>query len=67
MNSIGALLLNELAPGTIVHRQTAEVIVEEGELITQEIIEALEKENVEDLLMPENDLYDTLKQMLHDL
>ena len=27
---IGALLLNETAPGTIVHRKTAEVIIEEG-------------------------------------
>lgn len=63
---IGALLLNELAPGTIVHRKTAEVVIEEGELITQELITLLESENVEDLLMPANDLYDTLKQMLHD-
>lgn len=63
---IGALLLNELAPGTIVHRKTAEIVLEEGELITQEILVSLEKENVEDLLMPNNDLYNTLKQMLHD-
>jgi DNA-directed RNA polymerase subunit beta len=63
---IGALLMNELAPGTIVHRKTAEVLVEEGALILQEMIEALEKESVEDLLMPVNDLYDTLKHLLHD-
>lgn len=63
---IGALLLDELAPATIVHRKTAEVVLEEGELITQEILVSLEKENVEDLLMPANELYDTLKQILHD-
>jgi DNA-directed RNA polymerase subunit beta len=63
---IGALLLNELAPATIVHRRTAEVVLDQGSLITQEVIEALEKEAVEDLLMPENDLYNTLKQLLHD-
>lgn len=63
---IGALLMNELAPGTIVHRKTAEVLIEEGSLILQEMIEALEKESVEDLLMPENDLYATLKHLLHD-
>ncbi|MCE5318107.1 MAG: DNA-directed RNA polymerase subunit beta, partial [Parachlamydia sp.] len=62
----GALLLNELAPATIVHRKTAEVLIEQGSLITQESIELLEKERVEDLLMPENDLYTTLKQLLHD-
>lgn len=63
---IGALLMNELAPGTIVHRRTAEVLIEESSLILQEMIEALEKENVEDLLMPDNDLYATLKHLLHD-
>lgn len=63
---IGALLLNETAPGTIVHRKTAEVVIEEGELIEQDLLVELEKENVEDLLMPPNDLYDTLRQMLHD-
>ena len=63
---LGALLLNEVAPGNIIHRRTAEVIIEEGSVMTQDLIEALERENVEDLLMPSNDIYDTLKQMLHD-
>ena len=61
---IGALLLNELAPGTIVHRKTAEVIVEEGTPVSQEVIEVLESENLEDLLMAENDLYNALRQVI---
>ena len=63
---VGALLLNELAPAPIVHRKTAEIILDQGDLITQELLTSLEKENVEDLLMPSNDLYDALRQMLHD-
>jgi len=63
---LGALLLNELAPATVVHRKTAEIVVDQGSLITQDLIETLEKENVEDLLMPENELYRVLKQILHD-
>lgn len=63
---IGAILLNDKAPGTIVHRRTGEIIIEDGEIISQDLIELLKKENVEDLLMPRNDVYDTLKQMLHD-
>lgn len=63
---LGALLLNDAAPGTIVHRKTAEVIIEENAVITQEMIESLEKESVEDLLMPDNDMFNTLKQILHD-
>jgi len=62
----GALLLNEKAPGPIVHRKTAEVIVEEGQLFSQETLEALEEENAEDLIMAENEVYDTLKQILLD-
>ncbi len=63
---IGALLLNEVAPGTIVHRKTAEVILDQETIISQEYIEALQKEAVEDLLMPDNDMYNTLKQLLHE-
>lgn len=63
---LGALLLNEKAPGTIVHRRTAEVIVEQGEVITEEVIEAIELENPDDLLMPDNQIYKTLKQLHHD-
>lgn len=63
---VGALLLNETAFGSIVHRRTAEIIIEEGSIITQDLIEALEQENVEDLLMPDNEIYNLLKQVLHD-
>lgn len=63
---IGALLLNEMAPGHIVHRRTAEIIIENGTHISQELIEALEREKLEDLLMPENEIYNVVKQTLHD-
>ena len=63
---IGALLLNETAPGAIVHRRTAEIILDQGIVITQDLIEAIEKESVEDLLMPANEIYDTLKALLHE-
>lgn len=63
---LGALLLNDPAPAPIIHRRTAEIIIDEKEIFTQEILEALEKENIEDLLMPDKDIYHTLKQVLHD-
>ncbi len=63
---VGALLLGEAAPGNIVHRRTAEIILEDGMAITQETIEAIERENVEDLLMPNNEIYNLLKQTLHE-
>ncbi|MCB1118801.1 MAG: DNA-directed RNA polymerase subunit beta, partial [Chlamydiia bacterium] len=62
---VGALLINEQAPDTIVHRRTADVIVAKGELITQEVLDALEKEEVEDLIMPACELYDAFKKLIH--
>lgn len=61
---LGVLLLNDPAPGAIVHRKTSEMILEEGEIVTQEVLEKIEKENVEDLLMAENELFNVLKELL---
>ena len=61
---LGALLLNEPSPGHIIHRRTAEILVEEGTIISQEDIETIEAEKIEDLLMPPNEFFDTLKQIL---
>lgn len=63
---LGALLLNDPAPAPILHRRTAEVIIDEKEIFSQEVLEAIEKEQVEDLIMPENDIYRTMKQILHN-
>ncbi|MDP1880631.1 MAG: DNA-directed RNA polymerase subunit beta [Parachlamydiaceae bacterium] len=63
---VGALLLNEIAPGNIIHRRTAEILIEEGSHISQDLIEAIERENVADLLMHDNEIYQLLRQVLHD-
>ena len=65
-DKIGALLINEPAPGTIVHRKTAEIIVEEGASVTQDVIESLENELLENLLMPENDVYHELRKVIRE-
>ncbi len=61
---LGALLLNETAPGPIMHRKTGDIIIKEGEVVNQDMIEALETEKAEDLLMSEHEVYSTLKQQL---
>ena len=63
---LGALLLNEKAPGAIVHRKTAEVLIQDGKLFTQDVLEALEDEQIDNLLMPENEIYTTLKKVFID-
>ena len=54
---LGALLLNEKAPASIMHRKTGEVLIEEGQPITQEMLELLENEKAEDLIMSDKEVY----------
>lgn len=65
-DKIGALLLNETSPGTLIHRKTADVILAEGDVINQEVIDLLDRENVEDLIMPSSDIFETLKEIIRD-
>lgn len=63
---LGALLLNETAPGPIMHRKTGDIIIKEGDVINQDMIESLETEKAEDLLMSDHEIYATLKAQLLD-
>lgn len=63
---LGALLLNELAPSTIVQRKTAEVLLEEGTHISEEIISLLEKESVEDLIVEDLDIWKEFKKIIRE-
>lgn len=63
---LGALLLNEIAPSSIIQRKTAQVLVEEGSLITEEEIYLLEKELLEDLIMPQSGLWTELKKIIQE-
>ncbi len=63
---LGALLLGEEAPGSIVHRRTAEILVEEGSVFDEDVLEDIENEVPEDLLMPKTEIYTTLKEILTD-
>ena len=63
---LGALLLGEPAPGPIMHRKTGDVLIKEGELITQDMLELLENERAEDLLMAENETYNAMKEILRE-
>lgn len=63
---IGALLLDELAPGIIVQRKTSEVIIPEDTPVTQDMIESIELQNASDLIMPENEVYAALRKILLD-
>ena len=61
---LGALLLDVDAPAAIMHRKTGDLIIREGEPITQEMIEQLESETLDDMIIPDNDLYQAVKKVL---
>lgn len=63
---MGALLLGESASGPIMHRKTGDMIIKEGETITQEMLEVLESEKAEDLIMADVEPFTTLKTMMRE-
>ena len=63
---LGALLLGEKAPGPIMHRKSGDILIKEGDTVTQDMLETLEAEKAEDLLLSEHEVYATLKGILRD-
>jgi DNA-directed RNA polymerase subunit beta len=63
---LGALLLGEMAPAPIMHRKSGDIIVREGEAITQDMLETLESEKPEDLIIGEAEVYNTLKEQMRE-
>ena len=63
---IAALLLNEVAPSSIIHRRTAEVVIDEGSLITPEAVAVLEKEILDDLVLSKDSLWKELRTILQE-
>jgi DNA-directed RNA polymerase subunit beta len=63
---VAAILHNEKAPAPITHRKTGKLIIEEGALITPEMIERIENEKAEDLQMPDVEHYVELKKTLRE-
>ncbi|MCP5492704.1 MAG: DNA-directed RNA polymerase subunit beta [Chlamydiales bacterium] len=61
---LGALLLDTLAPAPILHRKSGDIVIKEGDEITQEMIEKIEAESLEDLIIPDNELYKAVKKVL---
>jgi DNA-directed RNA polymerase subunit beta len=61
---LGALLLDDAAPASILHRKTGNILLKEGDEVTQELLETLEAENLEDLIIPSCEAYDTMKEIL---
>jgi DNA-directed RNA polymerase subunit beta len=63
---LGALLLGEKAPSPIIHRRTAEEIVAQGVVFTQDMLETFENEDPIDLIMEHHDIYEMLRSVLRD-
>jgi len=63
---LGALLLNETAPSPIMHRKTGDVLVKASQVFTQEVIEMLETEGLDDLILADNPMYNTLREILKE-
>jgi DNA-directed RNA polymerase subunit beta len=63
---LGALLLGEIAPAPVMHRKTGDLIIREGDPITQEMLEILESEKPEDLIVGDAEIYANLKALMRE-
>jgi DNA-directed RNA polymerase subunit beta len=63
---LGALLLGEKAPGPIMHRKSGDILIKEGDTITQDMLETLESEKAEDLLLSDHEVYAMMKTILRE-
>jgi len=63
---LGALLIDEKAPESIMHKKTGEIIIRSGQVVTQDILETIESTPLQDLIIPPADLYETMKIILRE-
>ncbi len=61
---LGALVIGEKSPGTIVHRKTGDALVREGQEMSQDLVDLLENENMDDLIFTHHDLFNAMKEIL---
>lgn len=63
---LGAFLLNENCPAPIMHRKTGEIIIDKDQQITQDLLEKVEGEKLEDLIMEDNDIFNEIKKTMRE-
>jgi DNA-directed RNA polymerase subunit beta len=63
---LGAFLLNEQSPAPIMHRKTGEIIIDKDQTITQDLLEKIENEKLEDLIMEDNDIFNEIKKIIRE-
>ncbi len=65
-DTLGALLLNETAPSNVMHRKTGEIIIPEAIAISQDMIESIENEDIENLIMDKSIIYLELRKIIQE-
>lgn len=60
---LSALLLGSTLPGDIIHRKTADILLEKGTVMNEEQIKFLEKQNVNDLIFSSDPLLSALQEI----
>jgi len=61
---LGGLLLDQPAPDSIMHLKTGEALIHQGKEVTQDMLELIENESIENLIIPSNDTYEVVRNLL---
>ena len=61
---LGALLLDNPIDGPILNKKTGDLVVKESDLISQEMLESFETDDLNDYIFPQTDRFDTMKEFI---
>jgi DNA-directed RNA polymerase subunit beta len=54
---LGALLLDSPIEGSILHKKTGDLVIKEGDMLTQDLLETFETEDLDDYIFPKGDRF----------
>ena len=63
---LGALLLDNPVEGAILHKKTGDLVVKQGDMLTQDLLETFESDDLENYIFPETNRFEMMKSFIRD-
>ena len=63
---LGALLLDNPVEGAILHKKTGDLVVKEGDMLSQDLLETFETDDLENYIFPETNRFEMMKTFIRE-
>lgn len=63
---LGALLLDSPVEGPILHKKTGDLVIKEGDMLTQDHLETFETDNLDDYIFPKGERFGMMVSFIRD-